>query len=111
MPGNPTQRPLRRIVTIVVAVLVIPVVVHAAQIAWVFLAPPVEYYLHASKFDSAAWKARSMDAEVMWPTRLRTVDDLLERRALNGLARARVEELLVRPTTLRISAIGISSNN
>lgn len=75
------------------------------------LAPPVEYYPHASKFDSAAWKARSMDAEVMWPTRLRMVDDLLERRALNGLARARVEELLVRPTTLRISAIGISSNN
>lgn len=56
--------------------------------------PTVEAYLQATRFDSAAWKARSADVDVEWPTRLRMIDDLLDRNLLKDATRAQVEELL-----------------
>jgi hypothetical protein len=64
---------------------------------FVLLKPRAEAYLHSAKFDSAAWKARSMDEGVMWPTRLRMADDLFGRILRNGVLRAQVEELLGPP--------------
>jgi hypothetical protein len=85
---------LGRIIALLVGVLV---TVCVAITGFIFLKPPVEAYLHATKFDSAAWKARSIDQGVMWPTRLRMVDDLVDRNLRNGVARAQVEELLGPP--------------
>jgi hypothetical protein len=45
-------------------------------------------------FDSAAWKARSRDDGVMWPTRLRMADDLMASGILKGKTRAEVRALL-----------------
>jgi hypothetical protein len=70
------------------------VTAYVALTGFLLLKPRADAYLHATKFDSAAWKAQSMDEGVMWPTRLRMVDDLFERNLRNGLFRAQVEELL-----------------
>jgi len=50
--------------------------------------------LHQARFDSKGWKANALDGSPMWPTRLRTVDDLLKRHLLDRLSREELESLL-----------------
>jgi hypothetical protein len=54
----------------------------------------VEGFLHRARFDSISWKANALDGNPMWPTRLRMVDDLMERHLLDGRSREEVESLL-----------------
>jgi hypothetical protein len=49
---------------------------------------------HPTAFDSSKWKARALDTDPMWPTRLRMVDDLLTRGLLMQKTRVQVEEVL-----------------
>ena len=88
------QRPTTRTVKIVVAVLGVPVLLFVATIGFLLLRPPVEAYFRATRFASDTWKARSMDADLSWPTRLRMVDDLLRRHLLDNATRAQVEVML-----------------
>jgi hypothetical protein len=59
-----------------------------------FLSVATEPYLKSVDFDSRQWKARSLDGDRMWPTRLRMVDSLLESGKLDKATRAYVEDLL-----------------
>jgi hypothetical protein len=91
------QRAGKRLGRIIILLIGVLVTACVALTGFVLLQPSAAAYLHATEFDSAAWKARSIDEGVMWPTRLRMVDDLLEGNLRNGLARAQVEELLGPP--------------
>jgi hypothetical protein len=87
-----------RIILIGAAALVAtPLVVYVGTMAFLFLAPEVEAHSKATEFEAAAWKARSLDAGQMWPTRLRMVDDLLKSERLIGATRQQVEDLLGPP--------------
>lgn len=88
------RRPTRRTFKIAALVLAAPIVVCAAVMGFLSLRPRVEAYRHAITFEPAAWKARSRDNDFMWPTRLRMIDDLLQRHLLEDATRARVEALL-----------------
>jgi hypothetical protein len=79
------------------ALVAIPLTSYIGTMAFLFLAPEVEAYRKATQFESAAWKARSMDADHMWPTRLRMADDLLQSGKLTGATRQQVEDLLGPP--------------
>src|SRR4051794_29263959 len=82
-----------------VSIMLVGVLVTAsiAVTGFLLLKPRAEAYLHATRFDPAAWKARSMDEGAMWPTRLRMADDLVDRNLQNRVLRAQVEELLGPP--------------
>lgn len=80
-----------------VVLISVPVLVYLGLVAHLFLAPEIEARVKAADFDSAAWKARSLDGDNMWPTRLRMVDDLLESNRLSGATRQQVEQLLGPP--------------
>ena len=54
----------------------------------------VEGYLHQAHFDSKGWQTNVLDGNPNWPTRLRMVDDLLNRHLLDGRSRKEVELLL-----------------
>jgi hypothetical protein len=69
----------------------------AVFVGFKFMQPEVDAYRHRDQFNSADWKSRSLDGDAMWPTRLRMVDDLMQRKHLEGQPRARVEELLGPP--------------
>jgi hypothetical protein len=70
------------------------VVAHSAVIAAIlFFGPTVDDLWHRQRFDAAAWR-RNEQTNVMWPTRLTMVDDLLRRHELRGLTRDSVERLL-----------------
>jgi hypothetical protein len=58
------------------------------------VAPTAEDYSHRTTFDAKAWRTRSVDQGVEWPTRLRMIDDLIGKRRLDGLNRAEVLVLL-----------------
>jgi hypothetical protein len=64
----------------------------AAWLGW--FSPTWEKDPHDLPFDSAAWKARSRDAGIIWPTRLRMADDLQASGILKGKTRAEVRDLL-----------------
>jgi hypothetical protein len=54
-----------------------------------------ENHRNQRRLDPRGWKSRSLDAQdVMWPTRLRMVDDLLGSRRLLGLPSSEVVALL-----------------
>lgn len=72
----------------------VPTLIYVGHIAFMFLQPPIESYLHSAKFDSNVWKKRSIDEGVMWPTRLRMIDDLLGHGRLDGLSSDKVRDLL-----------------
>jgi len=91
------QRATKRIAKAIIVLLGIPVAAFAAVTGAVSLRPRVEAYLQSTKFDPVGWKTRSRDDGASWPTRLRMVDDLLDRGLLKGASRAHVEELLGPP--------------
>jgi hypothetical protein len=86
----------KRIVAIVIVVVALPVLACAGMLGYLLLRRPVVAYLHSAEFESTGWKTQSRDDGVMWPTRLRMVDDLLKRNLLGGRSRTQVEELLGR---------------
>ena len=88
---------VRTIVRVVASIAGVAVVGFGGFLAYIFLSPVVESHLNAVKFDSASWKARSLDDDYMWPTRLRMADDLLDSGRLSSVSRAQVEELLGPP--------------
>jgi hypothetical protein len=91
------QRVRKRLGQAIIVLVGVLVTACAAVTGFVLLKHRVDAYLHATKFDSAAWKARSMEEGVMWPTRLRMVDDLFDRNLREGVLRAQVEDLLGPP--------------
>jgi hypothetical protein len=62
--------------------------------AYFVFVPTAEDYAHRTAFDPAGWRDRSLDADSLWPTRLRMVDDLIAKKRLDGLTRREVESLL-----------------
>ena len=65
-------------------------------LAWAYFVVPstAADLTHRLAFDAKAWRSRSADAGHDWPTRLRMVDSLMDRRLLDGRTRAQVVELL-----------------
>jgi hypothetical protein len=83
----------RRLVWLLVAVLGTPVALYGA--AWAYFGiPSGDDYRHRLVFDAKAWQDRSADAGRDWPTRLRMVDSLIDRRLLDGRTRPQIVELL-----------------
>ena len=70
------------------------VMFYAAATAYFMIVPSAEDYAHRVPFDAAGWRARSLDHDTLWPTRLRMIDDLIERKELDGLTRRQIEVLL-----------------
>jgi hypothetical protein len=62
-------------------------------VAFLFLSPVIQELLHERRFDAVAWQ-RNEARNSSWPARLRMVDDLLKRRALDGLTPEGVVRLL-----------------
>ena len=83
----------RRLVWILAAVLATPIVLYGLLWAYV-LSPSLVDRSQRLAFDAQAWRTKAADAGQEWPTRLRMVDSLMDRRLLDGLTRARVVELL-----------------
>lgn len=85
----------KRTVSLAVGVtLGIPLIAWSGWAAYVLAAPWLDSYRHSVRFDSEQWKARSVDAGIWWPTRLRMADDLVRRRLLDGRSRREVQEML-----------------
>ena len=83
----------RRLVWILVAVLGTPVALYG--LAWAyFVIPSSDDYRHRLSFEKRVWRDKSADAGDDWPTRLRMVDSLMDRRLLDGRTRPQVVELL-----------------
>lgn len=67
---------------------------YVALLAYLLLGPSIENQIRSRPFQSAGWRANDDTSDVMWPTRLRMVDDLLERELLAGLSRDSVVRML-----------------
>ena len=91
------ERATKRLGKVFALLIGVPITAFVAVTGFFLLKPRAEAYWHAARFDSAAWKARSIDDGVMWPTRLRMADDLLDRNLRTGILRAEVENLLGPP--------------
>jgi hypothetical protein len=80
------------------ALIGLPVVLLALYVLMMFgflvVAPTADDYSHRTAFESRAWRDRSLDQDLHWPTRLRMVDDLTATRRLDGLTRAELLTLL-----------------
>ena len=63
-------------------------------VGFFLVAPTAEDYSRRTAFDAKAWRDRSLDQGVEWPTRLRMIDDLIGKRRLDGLSRPEVLALL-----------------
>ena len=83
----------RRLVWILAAGLATPVALYGLVWAYVY-SPSFTERAHRLAFDAHAWRTNTADAGREWPTRLRMVDSLMDRRLLDGLTRAQVVELL-----------------
>jgi hypothetical protein len=90
-------RVTRRFGKVIALLAAVAVTTCVAVVGFLLLRPRAEAYMHATRFDSAAWKARSVDDGPMWPTRLRMVDDLLDGNLRSGVPRAEIEKLLGAP--------------
>jgi hypothetical protein len=87
----------KRVAKVVIVVIGVSVTACVAALGFLLLKPRAEAYMHAAKFNSETWKARSADEGPMWPTRLRMVDDLLDGNLRSGVPRAEIEKLLGAP--------------
>jgi hypothetical protein len=67
--------------------------VYVLAIGSLFLGLWIENYQHQREFEPVAWR-RNERGDLMWPTRLAMVDDLLARHPMRGLSRDSVEQLL-----------------
>ena len=59
-----------------------------------FVIPSSDDYEHRLVFDAKVWREKSADAGDDWPTRLRMVNSLMDRRLLDGRTQPQVVELL-----------------
>jgi hypothetical protein len=84
----------RRLVWALAIVLGVPAALYGLGWAYVVAVPRADDLRHRLPFDAEAWKSHSADDGPEWPTRLRMVDSLVDRRQLDGLTRERVEQLL-----------------
>jgi len=84
----------RRLVWLLAVVLATPVALYVAAWASFVAVPAADDLRHRLPFDAESWRRRSADADPEWPTRLRMVDSLIDRKRLDGLNRAQVERLL-----------------
>jgi len=92
------ERMTKRLGKVIVVLVGVSVTAYVALTGFVLLKPRAEAFMHATEFNSAAWKAQSIDdVRGMWPTRLRMIDDLLDRNLRRGALRAEVENLLGPP--------------
>jgi hypothetical protein len=91
-----SPQPRRRLFWILLAALGTPVALSGLACAY-FFSPSGEDYRHRLVFDAKVWRDKSADAGDDWPTRLRMVDSLMDRRLLDGRTRREVVELLGRP--------------
>jgi hypothetical protein len=94
---SPMSPRAKRSMVVVALIGSIPILVPFGILMYAVLEPPAESYLRSVKFESTAWKAGTADHGIMWPTRLRMVDDLMRRRLLDGRTRETVERLLGSP--------------
>ena len=83
----------RRLAWILVAFVGTSVAIYGLAVAY-FVIPGSDDYRHRLVFDARAWRDKSADAGDDWPTRLRMVDSLIERRLLDGRTQPQVVELL-----------------
>ena len=90
----------RIVITLVIVGLILPVVIVAAGLGYMAAVPMISQWRHQIPFDSSVWKARSRDAGMSWPTRLRMVNDLLERQKLTGRTKESLVELLGQPDSI-----------
>src|SRR6478736_6481463 len=67
---------------------------YVALLAYVFLAPSIENRMRSRSFESAGWLANDDTSSVMWPTRLRMIDDLMAEHSPVGLSRDSVIRML-----------------
>jgi hypothetical protein len=91
------ERATKRVGKVIIMLVGVSVTACVATMGFFLLRPRAEAYMQATKFNSAGWKARSVDDGPMWPTRLRMVDDLVDRNLRTGVIRADVENLLGPP--------------
>jgi hypothetical protein len=59
---------------------------HLALVGFVLLSPTIENRTHRERFTPAGWLVNGR-TDIMWPTRLRMIDDLVARHDLTGLSR------------------------
>ncbi len=86
---------LRRILTVAIGVPVVLLVLYLLVFGAFFtVGPAAENYSQRVAFDAPSWRARSLDQDVKWPTRLRMIDDLMGKRRLDGLSPPDVLALL-----------------
>lgn len=67
--------------------------VYVLLVGSLLLGPGIADYWHRRTFEPAGWR-RNERRDVLWPTRLTMVDDLLTRHSLRGMSRDSVERLL-----------------
>jgi hypothetical protein len=88
---------MRRLVTVAVVGLGSLLLAWGGVMTYLVAQPRVASYWHRIPFESHAWKSRSADDGVMWPTRLRMAVHLIGGRVLDGLPRRDVVALLGDP--------------
>ena len=68
------------------------------SVVWAFLGESPASLLHREAFEANTWRNQQyIEHDVMWPPRLRMVDDLMSTRRLDGLTKDQVLELLGKP--------------
>ena len=85
------------IVTATVIAALVMVAWAARDVYLFFAGPALENAKQQIPFDSAKWRANSEDSGLMWPTRLRMSDSLVESKLLMGTTKAQVVTLLGPP--------------
>jgi len=92
--------PGRRTLRVLAILISLSVVASLVAFTLLIFQTPIEGWIKAATFDSSEWKARALDGDIMWPTRLRMIDDLMGRGLLDGATRQEVEQLLGEPDEL-----------
>ena len=87
----------KRLILTAAVIVAVPLLWYGGMVLSFTAMPPVEEFLYSRRFDSADWKKKSYDSDIMWPTRLRMIDDLMSRRLIDGRRRAEIEDLLGPP--------------
>ena len=85
------------IVFSILIALAIPMILAGCSLYLFFAAPAIENASQQIPFDSAKWKADGDSSGVMWPTRLRMIDDLIRSKKLEGRTESEVIRLLGSP--------------
>lgn len=95
--SQPQTKRRRGVVAVAAGLVALPMLLFLCPSEDALLRPTLENHTMTAPFDSARWKARALDGDLQWPTRLRMIDDLLRRQRLVGADRATVERLLGPP--------------